>query len=72
MVFALGDAGSHWVSEGGLGDYMASFRLNISIGPLLAVSMTLATISALALEVYLCWHSMCSGLQEEVFEQNMQ
>ena len=51
MVFALGDAASRWASQGGLGDYMASLGLNISMGPLLAVTMTLAAISALMIEV---------------------
>ena len=51
MAFALRDAGSHWASEGGLGDYMASLGLNISVGPLLAVFMTLAGMSALMIEV---------------------
>ena len=50
-VFALGDAGSHGASQRGLGDYMASLGLNMSVGPLLAVSIILAAISALAIEV---------------------
>ena len=51
MVFALGDAASRWASQGGLRDYLASLGLNISMGPLLAVTLTLAAISALMIEV---------------------
>ena len=50
MVFALGDAASRQASQGGFGDYM-SLGLNISMGLLLAVTMTLAAISALMIEV---------------------
>ena len=51
MVFALGDAASRRASQGGLGDYMASLGLNVGMGPLLAVTITLAAISALLTEV---------------------